>query len=103
MDNIKKLLALGFTKEEIAISLGGTPGVVDIAKAAVTDDSGEQPVPQAMIQQAELQPGPQILTPRQSKIIVPSQDFVHLHNHTDYSILDGMCRVDDLVGRAVEL
>ena len=29
--------------------------------------------------------------------------FVHLHNHTDFSILDGATRVDDLVGRAVEL
>lgn len=22
--------------------------------------------------------------------------FVHLHNHTDFSILDGACKVDDL-------
>ena len=29
--------------------------------------------------------------------------FVHLHNHTDFSILDGATRVDNLVGRAVEL
>ncbi|MEE1158486.1 MAG: DNA polymerase III subunit alpha, partial [Atopobiaceae bacterium] len=29
--------------------------------------------------------------------------FVHLHNHTDFSILDGATRVDDLVSRAVEL
>jgi DNA polymerase III subunit alpha len=30
-------------------------------------------------------------------------DFVHLHVHSEYSILDGACRVKDLVGRAVEL
>ena len=29
--------------------------------------------------------------------------FVHLHNHTDFSILDGATRVDDLVARSVEL
>ncbi|MDO4797504.1 MAG: PHP domain-containing protein, partial [Coriobacteriales bacterium] len=29
--------------------------------------------------------------------------FVHLHNHTDFSILDAATRVDDLVSRAVEL
>ena len=27
-------------------------------------------------------------------------DFVHLHVHTDYSLLDGNCRVEDLVVRA---
>ncbi|MFC1716050.1 DNA polymerase III subunit alpha [Candidatus Poribacteria bacterium] len=29
-------------------------------------------------------------------------DFVHLHNHTEYSLLDGACRVSDLVSTAVE-
>ncbi|MDD4775023.1 MAG: DNA polymerase III subunit alpha [Syntrophomonas sp.] len=29
--------------------------------------------------------------------------FVHLHNHSEYSLLDGACRVKDLVNRAVEL
>ena len=29
--------------------------------------------------------------------------FVHLHNHTDFSILDAATRVDDLVRRAVDL
>ncbi|MBI3619874.1 DNA polymerase III subunit alpha [Candidatus Roizmanbacteria bacterium] len=29
--------------------------------------------------------------------------FVHLHNHTQYSLLDGMCRIDDLLGRAKAL
>src|SRR3954447_21373088 len=30
-------------------------------------------------------------------------DFVHLHVHSEYSILDGACRIPDLVARAVEL
>lgn len=30
-------------------------------------------------------------------------DFVHLHNHTQYSLLDGACRIDDFVSLAVEL
>ena len=30
-------------------------------------------------------------------------DFVHLHNHSDYSILDGAITVDKMVGRAVDL
>ncbi|HZV13241.1 MAG TPA: PHP domain-containing protein, partial [Candidatus Kapabacteria bacterium] len=29
-------------------------------------------------------------------------DFVHLHNHTHYSLLDGACTVDGLVNAAVE-
>ncbi|HZJ85297.1 MAG TPA: DNA polymerase III subunit alpha [Syntrophomonadaceae bacterium] len=29
--------------------------------------------------------------------------FVHLHNHSEYSLLDGACRIKDLVSRAVEL
>ena len=29
--------------------------------------------------------------------------FVHLHNHTEYSLLDGACRIKDLVTRAHEL
>ena len=29
--------------------------------------------------------------------------FVHLHNHSDYSLLDGACRIDDYVARACEL
>jgi DNA polymerase III subunit alpha len=36
---------------------------------------------------------------------VPSVDknFVHLHVHSDYSLLDGCCRIDRLMDRAVEL
>ena len=29
-----------------------------------------------------------------------AKGFVHLHNHTDYSMLDGAARVDDLVQTA---
>ena len=28
-------------------------------------------------------------------------NFVHLHVHTDYSLLDGACRIDRLMDRAV--
>jgi DNA polymerase-3 subunit alpha len=31
-----------------------------------------------------------------------SAPFVHLHNHSDYSLLDGACRIDRLVDRAKE-
>ena len=38
-------------------------------------------------------------------LAVPSADknFVHLHVHSDYSLLDGACRIDRLMDRAVEL
>lgn len=29
--------------------------------------------------------------------------FVHLHNHSEFSLLDGACRIKDMVNRAVEL
>jgi DNA polymerase III subunit alpha len=29
-------------------------------------------------------------------------DFVHLHQHTEYSLLDGACKLDDLIERAVQ-
>ena len=29
--------------------------------------------------------------------------FVHLHNHTEYSLLDGMTHVKDMVRRAADL
>ena len=32
-----------------------------------------------------------------------ASDFVHLHVHTDYSLLDGACRIDRLMERADEL
>ncbi len=31
------------------------------------------------------------------------EPFVHLHVHTEYSILDGACRIEEAVGRAAEL
>jgi DNA polymerase-3 subunit alpha len=34
---------------------------------------------------------------------VPEAPFVHLHVHSEYSILDGACRVPDLAARAAEL
>jgi len=34
---------------------------------------------------------------------VSSQDFAHLHLHTDFSLLDGACRIDRLAARAKEL
>ncbi len=30
-------------------------------------------------------------------------EFVHLHVHSEYSLLDGMCRIQDLPKRAKEL
>lgn len=33
--------------------------------------------------------------------LVPS-DFVHLHNHTTYSVLDGLTKIDELVAKAKE-
>ncbi|HEX2937412.1 MAG TPA: DNA polymerase III subunit alpha, partial [Ruminiclostridium sp.] len=30
-------------------------------------------------------------------------EFVHLHLHSEYSLLDGACRINDIVGRAKEL
>ncbi|MDO4542692.1 MAG: DNA polymerase III subunit alpha, partial [Bacillota bacterium] len=33
----------------------------------------------------------------------PLQDFVHLHNHTEYSLLDGFARIKDMVAKAKAL
>src|SRR5437868_3660450 len=33
---------------------------------------------------------------------MPPSEFVHLHVHSEYSILDGACRIPDLVSRAAE-
>ena len=30
-------------------------------------------------------------------------DFVHLHLHTEFSLLDGACRLDELVGEGARL
>ncbi len=44
-------------------------------------------------------------TPATPPLTMPAtdQEFVHLHLHTDYSLLDGACRVDRLMQRASEL
>jgi DNA polymerase-3 subunit alpha len=34
---------------------------------------------------------------------VPTEPFVHLHVHSEYSILDGACRIAELAARAAEL
>lgn len=34
---------------------------------------------------------------------MPQADFVHLHVHSEYSLLDGACRLDRLVAKAAEL
>ena len=33
----------------------------------------------------------------------PDQNFIHLHVHSDYSLLDGACRIDRLMDRAARL
>src|SRR5829696_6830903 len=33
----------------------------------------------------------------------PVNEFVHLHLHTEFSLLDGACRVDELLDEAVKL
>ncbi|MFA7324393.1 MAG: DNA polymerase III subunit alpha [Candidatus Nanopelagicales bacterium] len=35
--------------------------------------------------------------------MTPEEQFVHLHVHTEYSMLDGAARLDDLLGEAVKL
>lgn len=35
--------------------------------------------------------------------MITNKDFVHLHLHTSYSILDGMIKIDDLVNKVVSL
>src|SRR5438874_4674598 len=35
--------------------------------------------------------------------IKPPEQFVHLHNHTEYSLLDGASRINAMVARAAEL
>ena len=34
---------------------------------------------------------------------VSSSDFIHLHNHSQYSLLDGACHIDKFIKRATEL
>src|SRR5881409_1183328 len=44
-----------------------------------------------------------VLRPRYRGSGMPEAPFVHLHVHSEYSILDGACRIPDLVARAAEL
>ena len=43
-------------------------------------------------------PGPRMADPESI-----SRDFVHLHVHTDYSMLDGCSRIDRLMQRACDM
>ena len=36
-------------------------------------------------------------------VTIAMSEFVHLHLHTDYSLLDGACGVDGLVKRVAEI
>ncbi len=45
-------------------------------------------------------PGP--LTPGVAVAILSKMSFVHLHCHSEYSLLDGANRIDDLIARALE-
>ncbi len=36
-------------------------------------------------------------TKKDNEQAVPQADFVHLHNHTQYSLLDGACRIDEFI------
>ena len=42
-------------------------------------------------------------SPQYDRLPVPEAPFVHLHVHSEYSILDGACRIPDLAKRAAEL
>jgi DNA polymerase-3 subunit alpha len=44
-----------------------------------------------------------VIAPSEPALARPKAGFCHLHVHTHYSALDGACKVDDLVKRAVEL
>ena len=37
-----------------------------------------------------------------SETTAAQRDFVHLHVHTEYSLLDGACRIDQLMDRVKE-
>src|SRR5436190_9025562 len=42
------------------------------------------------------------MTHRVAVAILPKMSFVHLHCHSEYSLLDGANRIDDLIARALE-
>ena len=37
-----------------------------------------------------------------SEALANTRPFVHLHIHTEYSLLDGACRIDQLMDRVKE-
>jgi DNA polymerase-3 subunit alpha len=41
--------------------------------------------------------------PGESPIRMSQASFAHLHVHTEFSLLDGACRIEELVGRAAQL
>ena len=41
--------------------------------------------------------------PRGKETVTAMTDFVHLHVHTEYSLLDGACKLNELAARAKEL
>jgi DNA polymerase III subunit alpha len=43
-----------------------------------------------------------IETKEKKSTVKPNEKFVHLHVHTHYSLLDGMCKIPKLLDRAVE-
>jgi len=43
------------------------------------------------------------MTPTAKMTLTPMSQFVHLHLHTDYSLLDGACDVEKLCQRVKEL
>src|SRR4030095_7105912 len=40
---------------------------------------------------------------RDSGLVIRMAEFVHLHLHTEYSLLDGACRIDELLDQAQAL
>src|SRR5262249_48080369 len=66
--------------------------------AARMSETTETPFPQCAA--APNGPDRTALSPCQP---MPDASFVHLHVHSEYSILDGACRIPDLVSRAAEL
>jgi DNA polymerase III subunit alpha len=48
-------------------------------------------------------PEPVLKDPADPAAARPTAKFCHLHVHTHYSALDGACKVEDLIARAVEL
>ena len=36
------------------------------------------------------------------KNIMPKDNFIHLHVHSEYSLLDGACKINDLVDKAIQ-